>query len=394
MGEMTFLRVLGWLGVVAIGAAIAIVTAPALVGLEQAYPIAQIVAVRGAVLMTTTAAAIVFGVIFYLRLRSRRRMPRKYAGSNSARTVQARKTRNSRRAAPGRAPSSSRTNASNGGIPRRRFPAMTLTLTLLLVVATGYNGYVISERGFDSQRHVTIEELAQLPEAADEITLVSLNTYKTSVPAGDIAALIDAADADAVFLPETHLGRAHEVAELLGDGWTVTPDRKLDSRDTSLLVSSEMGAYVSAGTPLLGSAVAEPAEDGPTFIAMHPYPPPTPRVFTGSDRDFVNAAQSRWKAETRDAFALCELGDIVAGDFNATADHGTMGCGFVDAAQEVGIGGMGTWPATLPPLMAAPIDRVFVDPAQWEPTEGWIVDMPPSDHRAVVIRVVPVDAES
>ena len=92
---------------------------------------------------------------------------------------------------------------------------------------------------------------------------------------------------------------------------------------------------------------------------------------------------------------------VMAGDFNATADHfrivdptaGVAGLGFGEcrnAGLLTGNGAVGTWPTRLPPLLGAPIDHVFVSPDIT--VTGMRVlteyDGAGSDHRPVVARII------
>lgn len=348
MVRMRILRVFGWLLVVAIAGAVTLVTAPALFGLEHTGPFAQMVAFRGALLVGSVVLTVISGLWFLTR--------------------------------------------SRWG---RRAPGMSAALLVVFFVATLVNAAVLGTRGFVVSQHVTVETLATQDEADGQITAVVLNTKQSSVDYDAIADLITAAQADIVFLPETPLESAQAVAALLPAGWQVFPDRKQDSRDTSLLIAPDMGQFVSAGTPVLGAAAALSGDGAYSIIAAHPTAPAYPLLLSGPPAlwDSVQSDRlDRWRAEIADAYSLCEQPNagIVAGDFNSTADHGTMGCGWTDAAIEAGIGGLGTWPSSVSPLFAAPIDRVFVDPDRFTVVTGWVVDMPPSDHRAVIIRLEPV----
>lgn len=349
MVGMRILRFVGWLLVIAIAAATAVVTAPALFGLQLTGPIAQIVAFRGALLVGSLALAVFCGLWFLIR--------------------------------------------SRWG---RRAPSMSAALLAVFFVATLVNAAVMGTRGFVVSQHVDLDTLADQKEADGQITVVVLNTKQSSVAGEDIAALITAAQADIVFLPETPLEDASAVAEILSDGWQVFPDRKQDSRDTSLLISSDMGEFVSAGTPALGAAAAQSTSSALTIIAAHPTAPAYPLLLDGPSAllDSVKSDRlDRWREEIASAYKLCEESDagIVAGDFNSTADHGTIACDWTDATKEAGIGAIGTWPSSVSALFATPIDRVFVDPERFSVVTGWVVDMPPSDHRAVVVRLDPVD---
>lgn len=82
---------------------------------------------------------------------------------------------------------------------------------------------------------------------------------------------------------------------------------------------------------------------------------------------------------------------VLAGDFNATLDHVGMrrllSDGYVDAADQVGFGFVPTWPvgAFWPPSVV--IDHVLVDTRC--PVDTYqVIDIPGSDHRAVVTQFV------
>jgi endonuclease/exonuclease/phosphatase (EEP) superfamily protein YafD len=82
---------------------------------------------------------------------------------------------------------------------------------------------------------------------------------------------------------------------------------------------------------------------------------------------------------------------ILAGDFNATHDHGALRAllrqGYVDAARARGRGADWTWRPLRLPLPRLTLDHVLVDPrlsvsrCSLEPVRG-------SDHRSVVVDVV------
>ncbi|PSL50727.1 endonuclease/exonuclease/phosphatase (EEP) superfamily protein YafD [Saccharothrix carnea] len=118
------------------------------------------------------------------------------------------------------------------------------------------------------------------------------------------------------------------------------------------------------------------------ILSVHPLPP------------VVDAGPGNW---LRDMAGLPEreLGGpvrVLAGDFNATLDHAglrrLLNSGYVDAADQLGEGLNPTWPsggALWPPPVA--IDHVLVDDRC--PVEEFeVVEVPGSDHRAVVTRFV------
>jgi endonuclease/exonuclease/phosphatase (EEP) superfamily protein YafD len=90
------------------------------------------------------------------------------------------------------------------------------------------------------------------------------------------------------------------------------------------------------------------------------------------------AAIARWTAALP--------GPIVAGDFNATLDHGPFRAaltGVKDAAEGTGQGLTGTFHARLPRWAGIRIDHVLI-PREAATTRYEIVDLPGSDHRAVL----------
>ena len=140
-------------------------------------------------------------------------------------------------------------------------------------------------------------------------------------------------------------------------------------------------------TLVLPSVVATPADGtGPTFVAVHTLAPLPPMMLS-------------WQQDLEWVAAACTGGDvIVAGDVNATADHfaglgsgpGVLGaCN--DAALTLGAAGEGTWPASLPPLLASPIDHVLATD-NWQFTGFTVIrthDGHGSDHRPVLAQLSP-----
>ena len=113
-------------------------------------------------------------------------------------------------------------------------------------------------------------------------------------------------------------------------------------------------------------------------VAVHPIPPTT--------------APATWKTEIGGLPAPRTEGPIriLAGDFNATLDHGTfrrlLRGGYRDAAAQRGSGLRGTWPAAaFPPPVT--IDHVLVD-RRAAVLRYRVLDVPNSDHKAVFAELV------
>jgi endonuclease/exonuclease/phosphatase (EEP) superfamily protein YafD len=138
----------------------------------------------------------------------------------------------------------------------------------------------------------------------------------------------------------------------------------------------------SAGGELQPEAVFEIEGAPPVRIkAVHPRPPVS------------RAATPEWRAKLGALPSSDGRGDIqiLAGDFNATLDHPELRAlldrGYTDAADAVGEGWTPTWPSgrarahrgTLP----LTIDHVLVD-RRVRVEKVTVVDVPRSDHRAVI----------
>jgi endonuclease/exonuclease/phosphatase (EEP) superfamily protein YafD len=81
---------------------------------------------------------------------------------------------------------------------------------------------------------------------------------------------------------------------------------------------------------------------------------------------------------------------VVVGDLNATLDHAPLRAalsGARDVAADVGQGLTSTWPTTLPRWLGVQIDHVLVGGGV-RPAAAQISDLPGSDHRALLARVV------
>ena len=335
------LRLLGILFTVLLAIATAVVVWPQFFHLEQTYPVAQIVAARGVVLVAFLGVAVVALLLLLAR-------------------------------------------------PLRGFAASVLIVALLGAGATGAVGL---SRGFGGDT---------LPAATDtSLRVLTWNTAGDVVSAEQIAQQILAQDADIVALPETTEAVGEQVAVMLREQghpmWVHHVQFQPDVVDgpkswhTTVLVSPELGEYSviessedgSNNTGSVPSAVLMPVGgDGPTIVAVHAV---APRM----------EDMGQWSSDLRWIADQCPEGDFVlAGDFNATVDHmsglgvdgGDMGyCR--DAASRTGNGYSGTWPSSLPALLGAPIDHVMAS-RNWTPTGSVVIDdAGGSDHRALVVQL-------
>ncbi|KDA06581.1 endonuclease [Microbacterium sp. CH12i] len=334
-------RLLGILLTVLFAIATAIVVWPQFFHLEQTYPFAQLIAVRGAVLAGFLAIAVVSLLLLFAR-------------------------------------------------PLRGFAASILIVALLGAAATGGIGAV---RGFGT---------GTLPEKTDgSVRVLSWNTAGEAVSAETIADAILTQQVDVVSLPETAESVGERIAVMLREQghpmWVHhvkfgDVENGPQAWETTILISPELGDYSvigssedrSSNTGSVPSAVVMPLSGtGPTIVAVHAV---APRI----------EEMQQWQSDLQWIADQCPAGDfILAGDFNATIDHmaslgvngGDMG-NCRDAATRTGTGVTGTWPAQYPELLGAPIDHVMSS-ANWKPTGSLVLDASGSDHRALVVQLEP-----
>lgn len=350
---------LGAVVLVLVAAAVLVLLAPDRLGLADRTPVAQLVALRGlmAVLLAGAALVLVAAVAGWRRIARRAGLRR----------------------------------------PGRRLP---LALAAVLALGAGAQVSVVVGRGVDGA--------GPGPASDGELVVLSFNTFGAVHP-DDLTALVQQQDADLVVLAETSRSTAEAVARALTDAGRPTTALAADSRSTrvdgvALLVRDALGSYTqtSEGLPAteLGTVAAVRTSAAP---ASAPEPGTAPDAGTGRGDvpapDVVVAAHTRapsaessmpdWRAHAQGIADVCRStpSAIVAGDLNATLDHpglddlGTC----VDAAAEVGAAGLGTWPADVPRVLAAPIDHVLVDGRVWRVTAFGVLDrVGASDHRPVV----------
>ncbi len=296
---------------------------------------------------------------------------------------------------------------------RRGRIALTFSLAMFLVAglhaATMYSRGISETVSGGDESAVSTLEGAVTTSAAGDITVLQYNTLGGSVDAPALAEFIESEGVNVVTLPETSTQTGEDIVEDLADRGLVfqqfdtgTPGYEADYTSTVLLVSSSLGEYVqtdifgsgeesdadssSAGSGQEGSVPlavrAVPLDgDGPTLIAVHPIAP-------GRDR------MDTWQSEIRAAYGLCgtESNAIISGDFNSTADHEAalrLATPCIDAADQAGAGALGTWPARLPTLLSSPIDRVLTTTNEYRGSEATIVNLGGSDHRGVMVRLTP-----
>ncbi len=253
----------------------------------------------------------------------------------------------------------------------------------LLPLAVAFAVGAVAQAAVLVERSVPQQVAAVSPD--DQLVVLSFNTLDT-VDASVLAPLVLDHDADVVVLPETSDYTARMTAKRLAAAGH--PMQLLTAEGhtsfvagTALLVSARVGTYPTA-VPLptrLGTLRADPTDPAtsPVLVAAHPISPVGRR------------AMPEWRAETRLVADTCGAtpGVIVAGDLNSTLDHpGLRDLGpCVDAARAVGAAALGTWPASAPRFLAAPIDHVLVDGRAWRVVGFQVLPRTGgSDHRPIL----------
>jgi endonuclease/exonuclease/phosphatase (EEP) superfamily protein YafD len=221
------------------------------------------------------------------------------------------------------------------------------------------------------------------PQAAGPVLRVlTANLFVGRAAEEAVVGLVRRQDADVLFLQEL---TDTAVSRLQQAGLTdLLPHAMTDARG-----AGPCGSGIYARFPLAACLRLVPARAAqPTarlqlgsgrsveLVCVHATPPKPP-----SSRLRV----ARWREELATLPPPADTPRVLAGDFNATADHAQfrrlLRMGHVDAADEMGNGLVPTWgPRGKPALLT--IDHVLVDP-RCAVLATSVHDLPGSDHRAV-----------
>lgn len=228
------------------------------------------------------------------------------------------------------------------------------------------------------------------PRAAADAPTAGVMTANLLAGAGDATRLVvEASEAGTDVLVVSEVTRG-DVAEMEGVGLSdVFPHRLGQAEAADGFVGATM---VFSREPIELVETLDTTFDGMlvrtgdlSVLAVHPAPP---------------TLYADWKADHRAILEVAarEEVDVIAGDLNATLDHAPLralvDAGYRDAAELTNAGLAATWPvdggfpllSLLPPSVA--IDHVLVSEA-WTVTMTRTVDVPGSDHRAVLATVAP-----
>ncbi|WP_308257283.1 endonuclease/exonuclease/phosphatase family protein [Saccharothrix luteola] len=253
----------------------------------------------------------------------------------------------------------------------RRWAVGTVTLLVAVVLVAA-----VAPRAFPDSRPVGVGQ---------EVTVMAANLLVGMADAEVVVAAVKAHDVDVLTLQELtpEMVRDLERAGLA----EVLPYRHFldEPGGSGSGVASRYPVFPRTLTPpstlrQAGALVDVPGEDL-EVLSVHPLPPVVDAGPENWQRDMAGLPERELDGPVR----------VLAGDFNATLDHvglrRLLNTGYVDAADQVGAGLDPTWPsgALWPPPVA--IDHVLVD-ERCPVEEFTVVDIPGSDHRAVVTRFV------
>ncbi len=218
------------------------------------------------------------------------------------------------------------------------------------------------------------------------LRVVTANLMHGSASEEAVVSLVEGSGADVLFLQElteTAVGRFKQAG--LTD---LLPHEMIDTGDEALSGSGIYARFpLSNGLDIAPISLAQPTArlELPggyrvDLVCVHPHPPKPP----WSRRNIA-----RWRRELTvlppPADPAAGPPRVLAGDFNATADHaafrGLLRLGHVDAAMEMGKGLIPTWaPWGSPGILT--IDHVLVDP-RCAVLAASVHRLPGSDHLAV-----------
>ena len=257
----------------------------------------------------------------------------------------------------------------------RRWAAATITLLVAVVLVAA-----VAPRAFPDPRPVGVGR---------EVTVMAVNLLVGKAEAEAVVAAVRAHDVDVLALQEL-------TPEMVLDFERAGLDEVLPYRH-DLDEPGGSGSGIASRYPVFprtltapsslrqaGALVDLPGEDL-EVVSVHPMPPVVDAGPEDWQRDMAGLPERELDGPVR----------VLAGDFNATLDHvglrRLLTRGYVDAADEVGAGLDPTWPsggALWPPPVT--IDHVLVDDRCAVETFA-VLDVPGSDHRAVVTRFVVPD---
>lgn len=260
----------------------------------------------------------------------------------------------------------------------------SLLIAIGLLVVSGIHLYTLNDRGMSAPSALPADHgITHVSQGNGTITVLSYNTLGGKTGMSDLATVVDDNGVDVVVLTETSTARGEELVSLLdarGLPFTLhesgADPYAAEINSTIVLTSTALGEYrqrdlidTSWGSIRLSSVNGT----APEIFAVHPISP-------SSDTD------EQWRAEITATYGLCSefSNTIMAGDFNSTIDHMRATGASCPSALDGYIGGAGTWPTSMPPLLGSPIDGVYSD---LDTESAALIDVGDSDHRGVLVRL-------
>ena len=222
------------------------------------------------------------------------------------------------------------------------------------------------------------------PGDGTALTLLSFNVFEGAADPAALAALVGRERPDLVVLPEAADSYRARIAALLPGyrSWSTAGPGVGDVRGVTVLASPRAGDV----------AVRRLPDD-----TRYPWAEVTGGILGGTRLAAVHLVApvpdliGYWPGELESLRQWCAAPGptLVAGDFNASADHsafraGTAGC--ADTGAAAGTGLVPTWRSSWPPWFGTRIDHVLLHRGP-RPGSDEVIAMPGSDHRAVLARV-------
>jgi endonuclease/exonuclease/phosphatase (EEP) superfamily protein YafD len=217
------------------------------------------------------------------------------------------------------------------------------------------------------------------------LTVLSFNTYEGQADVNALAALIRQTNPDLIALPESAARFSAKLAPLVPNyRFAPSQTRGRDVQGVTAATRADLGdvtMQVDRSTGFPSVTLSGGGLGAVRFVAYHSIAP-TPGEIPEWSSDL--STLPRWCADPQAGPV------IIAGDFNATLDHSVFRnaiAGCQDSAERTGESLIGTWPTRLPRWLGTQIDHVLVT-GGITPESLSVHDVPGSDHRAVVTRLL------
>ncbi|RRD44864.1 endonuclease/exonuclease/phosphatase family protein [Buchananella hordeovulneris] len=222
---------------------------------------------------------------------------------------------------------------------------------------------------------------APLPPVGEggQLRVATWNAYNSFGPAAARALLLQG-QADVVVLPEQD-GDPQLLSDLVDVG--------LPSTDFAVFTSPPTGTTISPTTIIVRrpSYVPVPVAQT-TFGTVHlrATDPALPDIIGLHTAPPLPGLMGRWRTDLAlvQQLARAQRPTVLAGDFNASLLHGPLrALPHTSALSALPAWQRGTWPTSSPRWLRTGIDHVFVPPG-WAVSSAQVIDIPGSDHAALI----------